>query len=104
MPWNATVVETPVKRQAIERYAVGKVTERLVSEGWEVADVGDEESWDLIATRADQLLHVEVKGSTTVRSGIDLILQPGLLTLAELWLGAVWERGQPPSIMDGCVD
>ncbi|MGW3607912.1 hypothetical protein [Micromonospora sp. NPDC005161] len=33
-----------------------------------------------------------------------LVLQPGLLTLAELWLGAVWERGQPPSIMDGCVD
>ncbi|MET8355182.1 hypothetical protein ABZU69_36065, partial [Micromonospora sp. NPDC005206] len=33
----------------------------------------------------------------------DLVLQPGLLTLAELWLGAVWERGQPPSIMDGCV-
>ncbi len=33
-----------------------------------------------------------------------LILQPGLLTLAELRFDAMRERGQPPSIMDGCVD
>ncbi|MEV6602215.1 hypothetical protein AB0M36_35995, partial [Actinoplanes sp. NPDC051346] len=33
-----------------------------------------------------------------------LILQPGMLTLAELGSDLVWERGQPPSIMDGCVD
>ncbi|WP_080678168.1 transposase [Salinispora pacifica] len=33
-----------------------------------------------------------------------LVLQPGLLTLAELRFDAMRERGQPPSIMDGCVD
>ncbi|MFJ5545890.1 dTMP kinase, partial [Micromonospora chalcea] len=34
----------------------------------------------------------------------DLILQPGMLTSAELRFGAVGVRGQPPSIMGGCVD
>ncbi|WP_232236770.1 hypothetical protein, partial [Micromonospora globosa] len=33
-----------------------------------------------------------------------LVLQPGMLTLAELGLGVVCERVQPPSIMGGCVD
>ena len=33
-----------------------------------------------------------------------LVLQPGMLTLAELRCDAVRERRQPPSIMDGCVD
>ncbi|MGW0244920.1 hypothetical protein, partial [Micromonospora chalcea] len=31
-----------------------------------------------------------------------LVLQPGMLTSAELRFGAVGVRGQPPSIMGGC--
>ena len=34
----------------------------------------------------------------------ELVLQPGMLTLAESRFGVVRGRGQPPSIMDGCVD
>ncbi|MGW0244909.1 hypothetical protein, partial [Micromonospora chalcea] len=34
---------------------------------------------------------------------LSLVLQPGMLTSAELRFGAVGVRGQPPSIMGGCV-
>ncbi|MGW3608086.1 MFS transporter, partial [Micromonospora sp. NPDC005161] len=48
-------------------------------------------------------LSLRLTGNRLGQVLVPLVLQPGLLTLAELWLGAVWERGQPPSIMDGCV-
>jgi hypothetical protein len=39
-----------------------------------------------------------------LNGGFCLVLQPGMLTLAERRLVPVGIAGQPPSIMDGCVD
>ena len=55
----------PIVRRAIEKHAVRAVEEVLRSDGWATLDVGDFKPYDIEATRSDEVLHVEVKGSTT---------------------------------------
>ncbi|MEV6241584.1 DUF3578 domain-containing protein [Lentzea sp. NPDC051838] len=52
------------ERTAIERRAVAVATEYLVEQGYEVADVGATESYDLDARGGEEHLYVEVKGTT----------------------------------------
>jgi hypothetical protein len=54
-----------VMRRAIERHAVDIACRYFRAQKWDVADVGDAESYDLRCVRADEELHVEVKGTTT---------------------------------------
>lgn len=51
-------------RQAVERYAVDRACEYYGALGWNVADVGGAEPYDLRCRRGDTELHVEVKGTT----------------------------------------
>ncbi|MFD7654212.1 MrcB family domain-containing protein [Actinosynnema sp. NPDC059797] len=56
---------TSAERVAIERQAVAVAMRHLVAEGFEVADVGATQSYDLDARRGGQHLFVEVKGTTS---------------------------------------
>jgi hypothetical protein len=47
-------------------------TDYLVSQGWAVKDVGAKESYDLLASRGGETLHVEVKG--TMSEGAQVVL------------------------------
>jgi len=54
-----------VQRRAVEERATRLVTLRLEGEGWDVSDVSREYvGYDLLATRSEEQLHVEVKGTT----------------------------------------
>lgn len=59
-------------RRAIERHAVEIVAELYRHEGYDVQDVGDRKSWDITAHRDAEEIHIEVKGSTGARDGVDL--------------------------------
>ncbi|MEU2701642.1 hypothetical protein, partial [Micromonospora aurantiaca (nom. illeg.)] len=52
----------------------------------------------------DATSDVDIDVHDSAPRSVSLVLQPGMLTLAELGLGVVCERVQPPSIMGGCVD
>lgn len=52
-------------RALIERAAVERAVEFFEAQGWQVEDCGATQSYDLHCTREDEILHVEVKGSTT---------------------------------------
>lgn len=56
---------TVEERQAVERHSVTKATEYFQAQGWTVKDVGAKESYDLLLSRGDERLHVEVKGTTS---------------------------------------
>jgi len=60
-------------KRAIERHAVRTVMDhyRLV-EGYEVKDVGDQESYDIRASRGTEKLHIEVKGSSGLADKVNL--------------------------------
>ena len=62
---------TPVKL-ATEKHAVEMATEYLEGKGYQVEDVGAVKSYDLRATRGDEILCVEVKGSVERRSSVSL--------------------------------
>lgn len=59
-------------RKKVERYAVDRVLATYKAQGWTVVDVGDTSPWDVTASKGATELHIEVKGSTTARSAIDL--------------------------------
>ena len=88
----------PLVRRAIEKHAVRTIEALLQAEGWSTVDVGDFRSYDIEATRADETLHVEVKGSVT--SGVRTIeLTYGEVgharsdrTLLALVEGIEWEK------------
>ncbi|WP_405767587.1 DUF3578 domain-containing protein [Streptomyces sp. NBC_00080] len=63
---------TSSERRAIEQRSVGMATEYFKAQGWKVKDVGDKESFDLLLTRGEGRLHVEVKGTTS--AGLEVIL------------------------------
>ncbi|MDI6519097.1 DUF3578 domain-containing protein [Streptomyces coelicoflavus] len=63
---------TSGERRAIERHSVGMATEHFEGQGWKVKDVGDKESFDLLLTRGERRLYVEVKGTTS--AGLEVIL------------------------------
>jgi hypothetical protein len=52
-------------RRAIERRALDAAVDRFTAEGWDVRDVGDHQSYDLLCVRGAEELHVEVKGTTS---------------------------------------
>jgi hypothetical protein len=61
----------PVERRALERYAMQMATRHYQARGWQVEDVSSHCPFDLQCTRADrQVLHVEVKGTTSNGSAI----------------------------------
>jgi hypothetical protein len=53
------------RRKAIEDHAMRKATQYYTRQGWTVADVSARRSYDLRCTRGRELLHVEVKGTTS---------------------------------------
>lgn len=53
------------RRKAIEDHAMRKATEYYTRQGWTVTDVSARRSYDLRCTRGQELLHVEVKGTTS---------------------------------------
>ncbi|NMI60232.1 DUF3578 domain-containing protein [Streptomyces sp. RLA2-12] len=63
---------TSGERRAIERHSVRMATEHFEAQGWSVKDVGDKESFDLLLTKGERRLHVEVKGTTS--TGLEVIL------------------------------
>ncbi|MFF4040671.1 MrcB family domain-containing protein [Streptomyces sp. NPDC001816] len=63
---------TSGERRAIERHSVRMTAEHFEAQGWKVKDVGDKESFDLLLTRGERRLHVEVKGTTS--AGLEVIL------------------------------
>lgn len=60
------------ENKAIEERAVAAVREHLESEGYETQDVGLSQSYDVHAVRGDDVLKVEVKGTTTDGSQVVL--------------------------------
>ncbi|WP_409059141.1 protein NO VEIN domain-containing protein [Streptomyces sp. SYP-A7185] len=63
---------TAGERSAIERHSVAAATAYFEAQGWNVKDVGNRESFDLLLTRGERRLHVEVKGTTS--AGLEVIL------------------------------
>jgi len=60
-----------VQRRAVEDHATRVVTLRLEREGWGVSDVSREHiGYDLLATRGEEQMHVEVKGTTGEGSSV----------------------------------
>ncbi|MDF2381830.1 DUF3883 domain-containing protein [Nostoc ellipsosporum NOK] len=51
-------------RAVVERHAMSLVAERFEADGWTVADRSATESYDLLAEAGEQLLFIEVKGTT----------------------------------------
>lgn len=66
-----------VARQAIEHHAMEIVAQHLAHQGWQVEDVSARRSYDFHATRVEQDLYVEVKGTTGTGDQV-------LLTAAEV--------------------
>ena len=66
--------QSVAERKAIEMHAVRLATEYLTEREFEVEYVGDTESFDLKATRGDEVVHVEVKGTTSL--GQEVVLTP----------------------------
>jgi hypothetical protein len=60
------------ERKALEDYSVGRATAHFEADGWSVEDVGAKKPYDLLLTRGDERLHVEVKGTTS--QGAQVIL------------------------------
>ncbi|MFL6122984.1 MrcB family domain-containing protein [Actinophytocola sp.] len=69
------------ERLAIEKRAVKVARDYLVSIGFDVKDVGATRPYDLHATRRDEQLFVEVKGTTS--TGNEVILTQGEVELHE---------------------
>lgn len=59
-------------RRAIEHHAVETVMTLYDDDGYEVEDVGDYKSWDITGWKDGEEVHIEVKGSAGLRTGIDL--------------------------------
>ena len=65
-----------VKKKATEMYAISLATEFLVKQGYVVEDVSSQRNigYDIRALKADEVIGVEVKGSTIQRIQIDLTI------------------------------
>lgn len=60
------------ERLALEEHSVRLATEHFEAQGWKVKDVGKTHPYDLRLTRGDEKLHVEVKGTTSDGSEVNL--------------------------------
>jgi hypothetical protein len=74
-------------RKTVEMYAVNCAIKYYRNHGWEVADVGATESYDLRCTRGSDEHHVEVKGTTGL--GESVILTGNEVAHAREWHPAV---------------
>ncbi|MGW0606222.1 MrcB family domain-containing protein [Streptomyces sp. NPDC002640] len=61
-----------VERRLIERRSVDMATEYFEAQGWKVEDVGANRPYDLHLSRGDEVLHVEVKGTTSLGQAVVL--------------------------------
>lgn len=62
----------PERRRAVEKYSVSQVMRHYESLGYSTEDVGATVAWDVTATRGLEVIHIEVKGSTTERLAVDI--------------------------------
>jgi hypothetical protein len=62
----------PRVRRAVERHAVLRATAYFAELGYDVSDVGNVESFDLLVRDAREERRIEVKGSTGVVSAVEL--------------------------------
>lgn len=60
------------KRDACENYAMGRAEKRYKEKGFTVENKSPTESYDLLCTKGKQVVHVEVKGTTTDGSEVEL--------------------------------
>jgi hypothetical protein len=58
------------RRLATERFAMERAIGHYEREGWVVKDVSRSESFDLLCQKGEQVLHVEVKGTTSAGATI----------------------------------
>ena len=56
---------TPEERRAVEYHAMYVAQQHFADTGYEVTDVSAQRPYDLLCKKADEELHVEVKGTTT---------------------------------------
>ncbi|WP_370105372.1 MrcB family domain-containing protein [Streptacidiphilus sp. BW17] len=63
---------TAEQRRAIERHSVRRAIDYFEQDGWTVEDVGATRSYDLVARRDAERLHIEVKGTTS--RGAEVVL------------------------------
>ncbi|HEY0390777.1 MAG TPA: DUF3883 domain-containing protein [Solirubrobacterales bacterium] len=68
------------ERAAIDRYAMGRATTSLEADGWSVKDHSINHPYDLLCKRGKDILHVEVKGTTT--DGAAVLLTPNEVEFA----------------------
>ena len=67
-------VGSSTRRRLIEDHAMRVAKNHYVDLGWSVEDVSRTRSFDLLCTRGPEILHVEVKGTTS--PGWDVLLTP----------------------------
>lgn len=63
---------TAEERRTVELHSVRLAIDYFTARGWSVTDVGAKESYDLLASRNDERLHIEVKGTTSLGSQVVL--------------------------------
>jgi hypothetical protein len=63
---------TAEERKAVEVHSVQMATAYFEAEGWTLKDVGARESYDLLLRRGEELMHVEVKGTTSMGAQVVL--------------------------------
>ncbi|MFF4727604.1 protein NO VEIN domain-containing protein [Streptomyces mirabilis] len=102
---------TAAERSAIEKRSVLLATEHFEAQGWSVKDVGATKSYDLLLSRGDERLHVEVKGTTSEGTQViltraeverqrDLAPHNALVVVHSIQLD---RTTQPPTASDGTL-
>ena len=69
---SAGYVTDAILRKAIEQHAVRCAMDCY--RGYEIRDVGTTESYDLVAIRGDEEIHIEVKGSAGIAEAVELTI------------------------------
>ncbi|MEV5898307.1 protein NO VEIN domain-containing protein [Nonomuraea fuscirosea] len=67
---GAGYIADPILRKSIEEYSVRCAMDYYA--GYDIADVGAIESYDLVATKGDEEIHIEVKGSIGTADTVEL--------------------------------
>lgn len=76
--------DVEVKR-AVERHAVRLARTLFEAEGYNCVDVGTTRSYDLHATKAEEEIHVEVKGSTGTATTVELTSNEVTHSRSPMW-------------------
>ncbi|MFM9274625.1 MrcB family domain-containing protein [Pseudarthrobacter sp. NKDBFgelt] len=102
---------TGAERLVVERLAVERATRFFEMQGYSVTDVGDHESYDLLAQRDDASIFIEVKGTTSTGTEIILTRNEVLLhqerypsnALAIVHSIRLDRTGEMPTASGGCL-